>query len=76
MNVLRLKAVKAKIGLCRSTIYDRMNQSSPRFDPSFPRPIPLGNSKNPPVGWLESSLDKWISDQAKKNQSPSSSELK
>ncbi|WP_236201248.1 helix-turn-helix transcriptional regulator [Pseudomonas pseudonitroreducens] len=56
-KILRIKQVSAVIGLSRSTIYDRMNPSSPRYDEKFPRPIRIGKSS---VGWLESSLNEWI----------------
>lgn len=36
-RVLRLKQVQEKTGLGRSTIYDRLNPRSARFDNSFPR---------------------------------------
>ncbi|WLG78937.1 AlpA family transcriptional regulator [Pseudomonas sp. FP1911] len=56
-RVLRLKQVLDRVGLSRSTIYDRMNPASPRYDSSFPKPIKIGSSA---VGWLESSISKWI----------------
>lgn len=56
-RVLRLKQVLDRVGLSRSTIYDRMNPASPRYDSSFPKPIKIGSSA---VGWLESSVSKWI----------------
>jgi len=56
-RVLRLKQVKDRTGLSRSTIYDRFNPKSPRFDVSFPKPFKLGRSA---IGWLESSIDAWI----------------
>lgn len=56
-RVLRLKQVLDRVGLSRSTIYDRMNPASPRYDSSFPKPMKIGSSA---VGWLESSISKWI----------------
>ena len=56
-RVLRLKQVLDRVGLSRSTIYDRMNPASPRYDHSFPKPMKIGSSA---VGWLESSINKWI----------------
>lgn len=56
-RVLRLKQVLERVGLSRSTIYDRMNPASPRYDDTFPKPIKIGSSA---VGWLESSISKWI----------------
>lgn len=56
-RILRLKQVLDRVGLSRSTIYDRMNPASPRYDSSFPKPMKIGSSA---VGWLESSISKWI----------------
>ena len=57
LKVLRLKDVQKRIGLSRSTIYDRLNPNSPRYDDSFPKPIKLGFSA---IGWIEESVDHWI----------------
>jgi prophage regulatory protein len=56
-RVIRLKELTRLIGLSRSTIYDRMNPKSKRFDPSFPRPIKLGLAS---VGWNLSEVMAWI----------------
>lgn len=57
VKVLRITAVINKLGIARSTIYDWLNTKSPRHDPAFPKPYPLGKQS---VGWLESELDEWI----------------
>ncbi|WP_434524195.1 helix-turn-helix transcriptional regulator [Photorhabdus asymbiotica] len=57
VKVLRLPAVVSKLGIARSTIYDWLNAKSPRHDPAFPKPYPLGKQS---VGWLESELDEWV----------------
>ncbi|MFY9940128.1 MAG: AlpA family phage regulatory protein [Silvibacterium sp.] len=53
-NVLRLPQVKIKVGLSRSSIYAAVAQGK------FPNPIRLGARA---VGWLESDVDKWVSQQ-------------
>ncbi|RYZ90329.1 MAG: AlpA family transcriptional regulator [Proteobacteria bacterium] len=58
-RVLRLREVMDRVGLSRSTIYDRINKTSPRYDETFPKPVKLGQSA---VGWIESSVDHWISE--------------
>ncbi len=58
VRVLRLKQVLEKIGIARSTVYDRLNPTSARYDPHFPRPIRLGGNA---VGWFEKELDLWLS---------------
>ncbi|EKK5498986.1 AlpA family phage regulatory protein [Enterobacter hormaechei] len=57
VKILRLPAVVSKLGIARSTIYDWLNAKSPRHDPAFPKPYPLGKQS---VGWLESELDDWV----------------
>ncbi|MCS7748841.1 AlpA family phage regulatory protein [Pseudomonas aeruginosa] len=57
LKIIRIKHVVEKIGLSRSSIYDRLNPDSPRYDASFPRPISIGISA---VGWLEVDIDEWI----------------
>lgn len=56
-RVIRLKELLRLIGLSRSTVYDRTNPKSTRFDPSFPRPIKLGaasvgRSLNEVMAWI------------------------
>jgi prophage regulatory protein len=57
LKVLRCKQVMERLALSRSTIYDKLSKLSPRFDPTFPRPIRLGPNT---VGWIESQLDDWL----------------
>lgn len=60
-TILRLPAVKARIGLVRSSIYHLVAQGS------FPRPIALGS---PSVGWLESEVDEWLAAQVARSRQP------
>ncbi len=50
-KILRLPEVKARTGLSRSTIYDRVKAKQ------FPSQINLGGHS---VGWLESEIDEWL----------------
>ena len=58
-TILRLKEVKSRTGLCRSSIYDRISKGT------FPRQICLGGRA---VGWIESELDNWLSEQIEKSR--------
>jgi prophage regulatory protein len=51
VRIIRLKAVKARCGLSRSTLYNRMAAGE------FPRAVTLGARS---VGWIESEIDAWI----------------
>ncbi|MHB1857087.1 MAG: helix-turn-helix transcriptional regulator [Acidobacteriaceae bacterium] len=48
---LRLKEVRARIPLSRSSLYSRIKSGD------FPKPINLGARA---VAWLESDIDEWI----------------
>jgi prophage regulatory protein len=49
--ILRLPAVKASVGLSRSTIYLRISEGT------FPKPVSLGGRA---VGWLQAEIDAWM----------------
>jgi prophage regulatory protein len=59
LTILRRKQVEARIGLSRSTIYERIKAGN------FPAPISLGAKS---VGWLESEIDAWLSSQIEKSR--------
>jgi len=50
-RILRIKKVKERTGLSRSTIYSLIKERN------FPPPIPIGARA---VGWLSSDVDAWI----------------
>jgi len=52
-----MRAVAAKLGIARSTIYDWLNPKSNRYDATFPKQRRLGQQS---VGWLETELDQWL----------------
>lgn len=56
-NIIRLKQVLERTGLSRSTIYDKINPKSSRFDPLFPKQLHLGTGS---VGWVESEITAWL----------------
>lgn len=55
--IIRIKQVQERTGLSRSTIYDKINSKSPRYDSTFPKQVRLGTGS---VGWIESELIGWI----------------
>ncbi|MBL8263105.1 MAG: AlpA family phage regulatory protein [Xanthomonadaceae bacterium] len=57
LRVIRMRFMPDRVGVCRSMIYEFLNERSPRYDPSFPRPIKLGAHC---VGWIESEVEEWI----------------
>ena len=59
-KILRIPDVQKKTGMSRSTIYSKLDPSSKYFDPTFPKPIRLGNGPASSVGIIESEIDAWI----------------
>ncbi|MGH8772233.1 MAG: helix-turn-helix transcriptional regulator [Burkholderiales bacterium] len=56
--ILRLPDLSRKFRLSRSTIYDRLDPKSPRHDPTFPKPVRLGDRA---IGFLQSEAESWLS---------------
>ncbi|MGP5325214.1 AlpA family phage regulatory protein [Vreelandella titanicae] len=56
-TILRMKHMLTKLGISRSSIYEKINPKSPRYDPSFPKPIKLGPAA---IGWVEEEVDQWV----------------
>jgi prophage regulatory protein len=50
-TIIRRKAVEARTGLSRSTIYLRVSEGT------FPKPVSLGRRA---VGWVESEISEWL----------------
>jgi prophage regulatory protein len=59
-TIVRRPQVEARVGLRRSTIYQRM------ADGDFPRPVRLGGRA---VGWLSTEIDHWINQQVELTRS-------
>ncbi|RUR43431.1 AlpA family phage regulatory protein [Vreelandella populi] len=57
ITVLRMRQLRQKLSISRSSIYEKINPRSPRYDATFPKPIKLGAAA---VGWVESEVDQWI----------------
>ena len=56
-RIIRLPETQTKTGIKRSTIYDKLNPKSPRYDASFPKPVKLGARS---IGFYESEVQLWI----------------
>lgn len=60
-TILRLPGVKARTGLSRSTIYDKIQKKE------FPAPVKLGERA---VGWLDSEIDAWVHQLVENSRQP------
>ena len=61
VTILRRRDLEARVRLSRTTIYDRINPHSPRYEPEFPKPIKLGAGVA--VGWLDHEVSAWLQSQ-------------
>jgi prophage regulatory protein len=61
---LRLQTVEAITGLRKSTIYKRIGEGT------FPKPVPLGDAANSPVGWIEAEIAAWQAARVSKRAKP------
>jgi prophage regulatory protein len=68
VSILRRRDLEARLRLSRSTIYDKINPRSPRYDADFPKPIHLGGGAA--VGWIESEVSDWLQSQIAASRSP------
>ncbi|WP_019410431.1 helix-turn-helix transcriptional regulator [Pseudomonas psychrophila] len=56
-TLIRMPDLEAITGLARPTVYKRLKD-----DPTFPRPVPLSNSKSrgSPVGFVLAEVQAWV----------------
>jgi prophage regulatory protein len=59
ISILRLPAVKTRVGLSRSAIYLAVSRAE------FPRPVRLTERA---VGWLESEISDWLRERVKQSR--------
>ncbi len=68
VTILRRRDLEKRLRLSRTTIYDKINPKSPRYDATFPKPIRLGNGSA--VGWIEHEVDEYLLRQIEASRSP------
>ena len=56
-QLLSIKDVGSYTGLSRSTIYEMIDKSSKRYDPTFPKKVQLTQVR---VVWVASEIAEWI----------------
>jgi len=57
IQILKIMEVMEILRMGRATIYDRLDKKSPRYDPTFPRPLKLGRNS---IGWADVSIYEWL----------------
>jgi prophage regulatory protein len=58
-QIVSVKVATQLLGISRSSLYERINPHSPRYEKSFPPLISLGDSSRR-VGFILESLEVWI----------------
>lgn len=66
ITIIRRPEVQRRLGISRSTTYDKLSPSSPRYDPNFPRPISIAGQRA--VGFIEHEVDDYIAALVKKSR--------
>lgn len=58
-QIINLKEVIQFTSISRAKIYEMINVDSKYYDPSFPKPIRLSESR---IGWVALEVHQWIED--------------
>lgn len=56
-QIINLKEVISFTSISRAKVYEMINQKSKYYDPSFPKPIRLSESR---IGWSAWEIHQWI----------------
>ena len=56
-QIINIKDVIQFTSISRAKIYEMINVNSKYYDPTFPRPIRLSESR---IGWLALEVNQWI----------------
>ena len=56
-QIINLKEVIAFTSISRAKIYEMINETSKYYDPTFPKPVRLSESR---IGWSAWEIHQWI----------------
>lgn len=57
VQMLNVYQVAKMVGIKKSTVYDWLNPTSPRYDPTFPKQVKLGKKS---VRWFLHEIEAWL----------------
>lgn len=57
ISLIKISQLCQKLGVSKSSVYRRINPKDRFYDPSFPKPIKLGELT---TRWIESDVEQWI----------------
>lgn len=61
MQIIKFDELSQLTRLSRSTLYEKLNEKSSRYDKTFPKQLKLSNNA---VGWLEHEVLEWLQSKA------------
>lgn len=61
MQIIKFNELSQLTRLSRSTLYEKLNEKSSRYDKTFPKQLKLSNNA---VGWLEHEVLEWLESKA------------
>ncbi|MDH0563830.1 helix-turn-helix transcriptional regulator [Acinetobacter courvalinii] len=56
-QLINIKQVIEFTGVCRSTIYEMMDENSPYYDSTFPKKVTISQKR---IGWSAWEIHQWI----------------
>lgn len=56
-QIINIKEVIQFTSISRAKIYEMINEDSKYYDPSFPKPVRLSESR---IGWVAWEVNQWI----------------
>jgi len=56
-QLINIKQVIEFTGVCRSTIYEMMDENSPYYDETFPKKVKITKNR---IGWSAWEINQWI----------------
>ncbi|MCF0264268.1 AlpA family phage regulatory protein [Acinetobacter guillouiae] len=56
-QLINIHQVVQFVGVCRSTIYEMMDENSPYYDPTFPKKVKITQNR---IGWSAWEINQWI----------------
>ena len=62
-QIINIKEVIQFTSISRAKIYEMINIDSKYYDPSFPKPVRLSESR---IGWVALEIHQWIDDKIEK----------
>lgn len=57
LRMICLRQLIEMLGISRSSVYEKINPKSPRYDASFPRPIKLGQAS---IRFELQAVERWL----------------